>query len=42
MTERRMIESPATWLSGRQQSHRSLGSTPMLKAEPTALKRKLP
>ena len=30
------------WLSGRQQSQRSWGSTPMLKADPTALQRKLP
>jgi hypothetical protein len=42
MTERRTMERPATWLSGRQQSQRSSGSTPMLKAEPTALKRKFP
>jgi len=34
--------SPEIWLSGRQQSQRSVGSTPMLKAEPTAFQRKLP
>ena len=34
--------STAMWLSGTQHSQRSSGSTPMLKAEPTALQRKLP
>jgi hypothetical protein len=33
------IESPDTWLSGRQHSQQSSGCSPMLKADPTALKR---
>jgi hypothetical protein len=33
---------PETWKSGTQQSQRSTGSTPRLKAEPTALQRWLP
>ena len=42
MALRMTMLSPAMWLSGMQQSQRSAGSTPMLKAPPIALQRKLP